>query len=145
VKPVDNLEEALRILGENILVFAGMTEVSSVIFYSGDFPEVPPGLQAVPFKVPLLEGRYLAPTRPVEEEQRILLKELETQTAVLDAQLDTLDPAGASFLNKSRAWFRRRTGKKKADDIKPEQTIICAERLLKRLALLKALKDLERG
>jgi hypothetical protein len=142
--PVD-LEEALEILGDNLLVFAGMTEASSVTFYPGEFPEVPPGMQAEPFKVPLMEGRYLVPVRSAEEERRILMKELETLTEVVDAQLDTIDPAGASFQVKSRAWFRRRIGKKKADDIKPEQTILCAERILKRLSILKALRDLERG
>jgi len=135
------MEEELRALRENAQLVADMVGASSMAFVPGEYSEVPEGTKAIHFKFGQLEGRMIATKRSIEEERAILVREIDAQAEVVDAQLDLLDPSGASFVNKSRHWFRR--GKKKsADTANPTQTILCADRILKRIELLKALKDL---
>lgn len=83
----------------------------------------------------------LAPSVDPATERATLLQEVETQAAVIDKQLDVLDPEGAGFLTKSRNWYLRK--KRKADAIDPAGTLLCGDRILNRLHLLKRVKELD--
>lgn len=137
--------EALRILRENGELIAAMVDASSLAIVSGEFSEPPEDMKAVDFSFGAFEARMFVPRPSREEERARLIRELESLTVTVDNQLDALDPAGAHFTKKAALWFRRaKTGKKKkgSDEANPEQTILCAERILRRVELLRELRKL---
>jgi len=138
----DDSDETLRVIRENAALFAYMVEADSVAVVQGEFSPVPEGHTAVHFKAGGIEGRYVVPKRSVLEEIGIVRRELEQLNDIVDNQLDLLDPDGASFQKKAWLWFHRKKGKKKEDAANPEQTIICADRILRQVELLQRLKQL---
>lgn len=138
----DDPDETLRVIRENASLFAHMVEADTVAVVQGEFSPVPEGHTTLHFKVAGLEGRYVVPKRSVLEEIGIVRRELEQLNETVDNQLDLLDPEGASFQKKSWLWFHRKKGKKKEDAANPEQTILCAERILRQVELMQRLKQL---
>jgi len=141
--PKNDYENELRVLRENTDLVAEMIGASSIAVVPGEFSEPPEGTRAIDFKFGAFEARMFVPARSREEERARLIRELEQLTEIVDNQLDVLDPAGAWFGKKASLWFRRKTAKKKkADDTNPAQSLLCGERLLRRLEILKELKEL---
>jgi len=126
------------ILG-NELIFADHVAASSVTAVT-EFSEVPDGAHPLQLEIEGVEFRFLVPDDDPGVERAALVKELAVLTDVVDKQLDVIDPEGAGFCVKSRNWFRRK--KKRADAIDPAATLLCGERILKRLQLLRRLKEL---
>lgn len=132
-------EWQVGVVFDNALIFADMVGLSSITLVE-EFTEPAEGTHAVKFTVGAVEFQMLAPTVDPRIERDALLKEIELQATVIDKQLDVLDPEGAGFLVKSRNWYRRK--KKKADAVDPVATLLCGDRLMNRLQLMKRVKEL---
>lgn len=133
------LDWRLGVVGGNAHLLADMVAASSVALVA-DFTEPPAGAHALRFDAAGVEASFLVPDADVDDERSVLAREIQLQAAVIDSQLDSLDPEGASFLVKSRTWYRRK--KKRADAIDPAATLQCGDRILKRLAMMKRLRQL---
>lgn len=126
----------------NAQLLADMIGVSSITSISDEWTQDSSGMHSVFFTEQDIEFRMIVEDADPNIEKEQLLKEVDVLTSTIDQQLDVLDPGGASFLVKSREWFRRK--KKRSDAIDPAATLLCGDRILKRLQMMKRIRELEK-
>src|SRR4051812_43883671 len=123
----------LPLIRDNATVFTHMVKASSVEFVE-EFSPLPEEHTGVLFVVGAIEGRWTAPPRDIKEERARIERELSLLAEVIDAQLDVLDPP---WQRRAANWLRKRKVPEK-----PGQTIVLAERMLRRTELLLELREL---